>query len=449
MRRVGLEPTRPEGQWLLRPSRRPVAPPPRAVRIVGAGRRPPRNAARPCLKPGRGRAILPAHVGGQKSSTRTTQRVGHGGGSVSRRFSLLALGIAAAVAAAVAGTTGTARSATASVTPLPSSSCGPVVYKGSGSPDYIIASDLPLQGAIRAQTVQISRSILWALAQKGYKAGNLKIGYQSCDDSTAQTGGWDSAKCATNGRLYASNRSVIGVVGTFNSGCAKIIVPILNRANPGPMAMVSPANTNPGLTKKWDPGEPQKYYPTGVRNYARVVATDDFQGPADAMWSKSLGYKKVYVLNDKQTYGFGVASTYRNAAKKLGIQVVGFKGWDAKQSSYEALGNLIKKSGAQAVFLGGIACNNGAKLMQDLKATDPGLKLQMPDGFSDPNANGAIANGAYISVAGQPPKGLTGRGADFIKSFGKQIGTLPNPYSAYGAQAMDVMLNAVAIGGGD
>jgi branched-chain amino acid transport system substrate-binding protein len=368
---------------------------------------------------------------------------------VSKKVSLLALVVVAGVAAALtAGYSGTARSAT-SVTPLPSSSCGPVVYKGSGSPDYIVASDLPLQGAIRHQTVQISRAILWDLANRGWKAGNLKIGYQSCDDSTAQTGGWDSAKCATNARLYSSNRSVIGVVGTFNSGCAKIIVPILNRANPGPVAMVSPANTNPGLTKHWDPGEPQKYYPTGVRNYARVVATDDFQGPADAMWSKSLGYKKVYVLNDKQTYGFGVATTYKNAAKKLGIQVVGFKGWDAKQSSYEALGNLIKKSGAQAVFLGGIACNNGAKLMQDLKATDPGLKLQMPDGFSDPNANGSVANGAYISVAGQPPKGLKGKGADFVKSFGKQIGATPNPYAAYGAQAMDVMLNAVAAGGGD
>ena len=368
---------------------------------------------------------------------------------MSKKVSLLALVVVAGVAAALAaGYSGTARSAT-KVTPLPSSSCGPVVYKGSGSPDYIVASDLPLQGAIRHQTVQISRAILWDLANRGWKAGSLKIGYQSCDDSTAQTGGWDSAKCATNARLYAGNRSVIGVVGTFNSGCAKIIVPILNRANPGPMPMVSPANTNPGLTKHWDPGEPQKYYPTGVRNYARVVATDDFQGPADAMWSKALGYKKVYVLNDKQTYGFGVASTYKNAAKKLGIQVVGFKGWDAKQSSYEALGNLIKKSGAQAVFLGGIACNNGAKLMQDLKATDPGLKLQMPDGFSDPNANGAVANGAYISVAGQPPKGLTGKGADFVKSFGKQIGATPNPYAAYGAQAMDVMLNAVAAGGGD
>ena len=184
---------------------------------------------------------------------------------MSKKFWVLALVGAAAVVAAVAAGYSSSASATSSITPLPSSSCGPVIYKGSGTPDYIVASDLPLQGAIRHQTVQISRAILWELAQKGYKAGTLKIGYQSCDDSTAQTGGWDTAKCATNAHLYASNRSVIGVVGTFNSGCAKIEVPILNRA--GPLPMVSPANTNPGLTKHWEAGEPQKYYPTGVRNY--------------------------------------------------------------------------------------------------------------------------------------------------------------------------------------
>ncbi len=332
------------------------------------------------------------------------------------------------------------------VTPLPSSSCGPVVYKGSGSPDFIVASDLPLQGAIRHQTIEVSRAEIWALQQAGWKAGSYKIGYQSCDDSTAQTGGWDTAKCATNAHLYANNKSVIGVLGTFNSGCAKIEVPVLNRA--GPLAIVSPANTNPGLTKKWAPGEPQKYYPTGTRNYARVVATDDIQGPADAIFAKGAGFKKVFILNDKQTYGFGVASAYQFTAKKIGLQVAGFQGWDAKASSYEALATSIKASGAQVVFLGGIVCNNGAKLMQDIKAVDPKIQLQMPDGFSDPNSNGAVANGAYISVAGEPPNKLTGAGATFVKSFGKQIGTQVNPYAAYGAQAMDVMLQVIAKSGG-
>jgi branched-chain amino acid transport system substrate-binding protein len=368
---------------------------------------------------------------------------------VKKKVSLLAfVGAIAVVAALFAGYSGTAKSAS-TVNALPSSSCGPIVYKGPGKPTFIIASDLPLQGAIRKQTVQISRAMIWALQQKGWKAGSTTIGYQSCDDSTAQSGGWDSAKCATNARLYATNTSVMAVVGTFNSGCAKIEVPILNRAHPGPVLMVSPANTNPGITKKWDPGEPQKYYPTGTRNYARVVATDDVQGPADALWSQVQHWTKVFVLNDKQTYGFGVAKTYQAAAKKLGIKVVGFQGWDAKASSYEALANAIKASGAQAVFLGGIACNNGAKLMQDIKAVNPGIHLQMPDGFSDPNANGAVGNGAYISVAGQPPRSLTGFGATFVKSFGKSIGATPNPYAAYGAQAMLVALQAVAARPGD
>ena len=369
---------------------------------------------------------------------------------MSRKLSVGVLAVAVAViAVVVAGVAGSARSA-AKVSPLPSSSCTPVVYKGSGSPDFIIASDLPLQGAIRHQTIEINRAIIWTLQDKGWKAGSLKIGYQSCDDSTAQTGGWDTGKCATNGHLYASNRSVLGVVGTFNSGCAKIIVPILNRANPGPLAMVSPANTSPGLTTTGpgaDPGEPNKYYPTGVRNYARVVANDQYQGAADAMFTKSLGKTKVYVLNDKQTYGVGVALTYSGAAKKLGLTVLANKGWDAKQSSYEALAQAIKKSGAQVVFLGGIVCNNGAKLMQDIKSVNPGIILQMPDGFSDPNANGAVANGAYISVAGQPPNKLTGKGATFVKQFSKSIGEQANPYAAYGAEAAEVLLNAIAKGG--
>ena len=111
---------------------------------------------------------------------------------MSRKVSLLVLvGAAAIVAAVAAGYTGAARSATASVTPLPSSSCGPVVYKGSGSPDFIVASDLPLQGAIRAQTVQISRARSGRLPRQAGRPASYKIGYQSCDDSTAQTGGWD------------------------------------------------------------------------------------------------------------------------------------------------------------------------------------------------------------------------------------------------------------------
>ena len=154
-----------------------------------------------------------------------------------------------------------------------------------------------------------------------FKAGNYTVGYQGCDDSTAQTGAWDSAKCSSNARAYASERTLIGVLGTFNSGCAKLEVPILNRAPGGPIAMLSSANTNVGLTHNapWNsPGEPGIYYPTGIRNYARVAATDDYQGPAAADLMKAKGIKSVFILNDNQTFGKGVAQAFQ--ARATGAQ---------------------------------------------------------------------------------------------------------------------------------
>ena len=251
---------------------------------------------------------------------------------------------------------------------LPSSSCTAIEYEGDGEPDYLIVSDLPLQGASRTQTVQMVNAIRSVLKQGGFKAGDYNIGYQSCDDSTAQAGSWDSGKCSQNANAYAGNDKVIGVIGTFNSGCAAIIIPVLNQAPDGGIAMISPANTLVCLTEAslaCDKTQPDVYYPSGTRNYARVVAHDAYQGAADAEFTQSLGAKKVYILNDKQAYGLGVATNYQNAAKSLGIEVAGFDAYDPKASSYEALYKKIQATGADAVFIGGLICENGAQLIKD------------------------------------------------------------------------------------
>ena len=155
-------------------------------------------------------------------------------------------------------------------------------------------------------------------------------------------------------------------MGTYNSGCAKIEVPVLNQDPNGPMLMVSHANTNPGLTKAWDPGEPDKYYPTGKRNYARVVTTDDYQGTAAAQFAaQDLKVKKCFVLNDNETYGQGVAQAFVDEAAKQGIKIVGNEAWDAKQPNYTALFEGIKAKNPDCVFLGGIYDNNGGQLIKD------------------------------------------------------------------------------------
>jgi branched-chain amino acid transport system substrate-binding protein len=358
------------------------------------------------------------------------------------------------------GSTGGAGASGGSVEALPASSCTGIEFKGEGEPDALIVSDLPMQGSSRTQTVQMVKAIRYVLEQRSWKAGDLNIAYQVCDDATAQAGKWDSGKCSSNAQAYAGNDAVIGVIGTFNSGCAAIEIPGLNQAANGAIAMVSPANTYVCLTEGGpgcDDSEPDKYYPSGTRNYVRVVANDAFQGAAVAEFAQSQGIKNVYILNDKEAYGLGVATNFRNAAESLGIKVAGFAAWDPKASSYEALMRQVKSSGADALFLGGLVDENGAQVIKDkvsvLGPNDGAVKLLAPDGFTQQSTideSGVDnARGMFLSIAGVPIEELTGDGKTFVEAFRKELGDQPvDPYAAYGAQAAVVLLDAIERAGG-
>jgi branched-chain amino acid transport system substrate-binding protein len=368
---------------------------------------------------------------------------------------LVALGLLAAALALVAAGCGGGDGG-GEVTALPSSACTGIEYEGDGDPDYILASDFPLQGSSRTQTEQIVAAIRYELGQRGWKAGDYNIGFQSCDDATAQAGKWDSGKCSSNANAYAENDSVIGVIGTFNSGCAAIEIPVLNQAPDGGIPMVSPANTYVCLTAAaptCDPTEPDKYYPSGSRNYVRVVANDAYQGAAVAEFAQQQGIKNVYILNDKEAYGLGVATNFQNAAKSIGIEVAGFEAWDPKATSYTSLMNKIKSTGADAVFLGGLIDENGAQVIKDkvavLGPNDGAVKLLMPDGFTTQQTideSGTAADGAYSSVAGQPIDKFVGAAKDFVDGLesGPLSGKSIDPYAIYGGQAAQVMLDAIA-----
>ena len=360
------------------------------------------------------------------------------------------------------GGTGTEQSGGSSgnISALPSSSCTGVEYKGDGEPDVLIATDLPLQGSSRTQTVQIVEAVRYLLEQNNFKAGDHNVAFQACDDSTAQAGKWESGKCSSNAQAYASNEKLVGVIGTFNSGCAQIIIPVLNQAPGGGVAMISPANTLVCITEGGpgcDSTEPDKYYPSGTRNYARVAPHDAYQGAAMAEFAKEQGIKSIYILNDKESYGLGVATNFRNAAQHLGIEIAGFEAWDPKASSYEALFSKIKRTGADAVFLGGLIDENGAKVIKDkvavLGANDGAVKLLAPDGFTTQQTideAGEAAAGMFLSVAGVPIDQFKGKGKEFADSFkaDKLKGKPIDPYAIYGAQAGQVLLDAIAASDG-
>jgi branched-chain amino acid transport system substrate-binding protein len=318
---------------------------------------------------------------------------------------------------------------------------------GGGGPTAKIVSDLPRQGANRAQTTTMVNAINLAIDERNGKAGDIKIEHESLDDATAQAGQWDAAKCAENAQSAAQDDQIIGWIGPFNSGCAAVEIPILNEAG---LAMISPANTYTGLTKPTpDKSEPDKYYPTGERNYARVIVTDVQQGQAGATFMADEGVKTVYILDDKETYGKGVADEFQQAAQDLGIEVLGREGIDGSAPNYRSLMNKIAAADPDAIYFGGIIENNAAQLVKD--KVGAGMSNQEvtfvgPDGiFVDTliTQGGNSVEGIYTSFGGIPPEKLGSAGQDFIDKYEQNYDDAVQPYTAYAYEAANVMLDAI------
>jgi branched-chain amino acid transport system substrate-binding protein len=329
--------------------------------------------------------------------------------------------------------------------------CGGTGTSGGGATTaktVKIMSSLPMTGSSRTQTVQIVNSIQMAIADT--KIPNVTVNFEALDDATAAKGSWDAAQEAENARKAIGDSSVVAYIGTFNSGAAKVSIPLLNSVG---LVMVSPANTYPGLTKpgKGEGNEPNTYYPSGKRNYARVVPADDLQGAVGAVWAKDLGAKKVYIIHDTQLYGKGIADVFRAKAKDLSLTEVGFEGAD-KADNYRAVANKIKDSGADFVYYGGIVDNNPAVLLKDIRSVLPSIKFMGPDGINCAEflkeAGPAADANVYSTFGGVPPEKYTGKAADWLKAYNAKYGAgSPDPYAIYGYEAAKVVLAAISAAG--
>jgi branched-chain amino acid transport system substrate-binding protein len=226
--------------------------------------------------------------------------------------------------------------------------------------------------------------------------------------------------------------------------------------------MISPANTYGCLTEPCAGNEPEKYYPSGKRTYARVAPSDPNQGAVQAKFMQQQGVKSVYILNDKEAYGLGVAKNTEGAVKALGIKVLGFSAFDPKSSNFQALFTKIKNTNPDAIFIGGLIDENSGQLINDkVSVLGPntnkpasaggGVMLFLPDGYTTPaiflRSQGGTpnANGAYFSVAGVGLDKYKGAALEFIDGFKKTLnGAALNPYAILAAQAAQVMLSAIS-----
>jgi branched-chain amino acid transport system substrate-binding protein len=317
-----------------------------------------------------------------------------------------------------------------------------------GDPNVIkVVSSLPRTGSARGQTDTIVNGIAMALEEAGNRVGAFTVKYEDLDDATAAAGQWTAEKEAANADQAIKDPDVMVYIGTYNSGAAKISMPKLNSAN---LLMVSPANTWPGLTKpgKGDPGEPEKYRPSGNVNYVRVVPADDIQGVVSAEWAKKLGLEKVFILDDREVYGKGVADLFKARAEEIGLKILGHEGIDGKAQEFKPLMTKIKAAGPQLIYFGGTTQTQAGQLVKDMLAVGLDAKFMCPDGCYEEAfiaSAGAenLENRALVTFGGLPPERLSGKGASFVEAYRKKFSKDPEGYAVYGYECGKVALEAI------
>lgn len=322
----------------------------------------------------------------------------------------------------------------------------------AGRPGVIkLVSSLPRTGSANAQSTTIVNGIRMAIDEVGGKVGEFTIEYEDWDDASPQRGQWDPALESSNADRAIKDPDVMAYIGTYNSGAAKIAAPKLNAAG---MAMVSPANTYPGLTKPGtgEANEPDVYRPSGKVTYFRVVPADDIQGKVAAQWANEMGVKRAYVLHDRELYGRGIADVFKANAEMLGITVVGYDGIDPKAANFRSLVIKIKNENVDLVYFGGTTQTQAGQIAKDLVAGGLNVKFMVPDGCFEQafieSAGAESLNGrAYITFGGVPAKELTGKGAEFYAAYKAKYNSEPEGYAVYGYEAGRVVIDAIARAG--
>ncbi len=317
---------------------------------------------------------------------------------------------------------------------------------GAAKPKTLtIYSSQPLQGATRAQSEDVVRGEKLALSQAGGKVGLYTIKYVALDDATAAAGQWEPGAVSSNARKAAQDPTTIAYLGEYNSGASAVALPILNQV---PILQVSPSNTYVGLTRSEgaDKGEPDKYYPSGKHTYGRVVPADHIQAAAQVKFMTEQRCTRLFVLNDKETYGSGIARSVAAGATEAGITVLANDGIDRKAQNYRSLAGKIRERSADCFFFGGNTYGGAIQLWKDVYAASPQIKLFGPDGVAESSFYakvGAPGRNTFITVSTLPPKFYPPAAQRFFGVFKETYGKDPETYAVYGYEAMSVVLDAI------
>ena len=268
-----------------------------------------------------------------------------------------------------------------------------VVLAGCGSgagSDTRITSDtlsiytsLPLRGEWAAVGRDVLRGEKLALDDAGGRVGRLTIGLIALDDTSPKTGVWDPGQSAANAHQAAENPTAIAYIGDLDSGASAVSIPITNEIG---IIQVSPLSTYTGLTQPADKGEPDKYYPSGRRTFARLVPAGRLEAAALARWLTGMGINRVALAYDGLQEGLGQGVELQRALQAAHVAVADLVRFDTHDTSGDVASDArdLFRDPSQAVVYAGASVPIALELFRAVHDRDPGEALFATNGVAGP-----------------------------------------------------------------
>jgi branched-chain amino acid transport system substrate-binding protein len=329
--------------------------------------------------------------------------------------------------------------------------CGGVGVSGANEATgnlLAVYSSLPLQGPAAASSAEIVDGERLALAQAGGHVGKFKVGYVSLDDANPQSGKLDPEATSTNAKTAAQDTSTIAYLGELGSPATAVSLPLINAAG---ILQVSPSSPYVGLTSSLDAGqdEPERFYPSGKRSFGRLQPGDPGQADAQLQLMRTLGVRKLYVLDDQDPFALPLAEIVSAQAQRAGIALAAHDSiltTAPTQAAYAGEAEKIARAKPDAVFFAGGTQTGTAALWRALHRAEPKLLLLGTSALEEPAFTGAIGAGGsqtYLTTPILPLADYPPPAARVLADYRRRFGGRPGPYALYGYEAMSVVLDAI------
>jgi branched-chain amino acid transport system substrate-binding protein len=306
---------------------------------------------------------------------------------------------------------------------------------------------VPLDGASAVSSQAVLHGAQMALDRLHGRIGRVRIVLKQLDDAAPTRAEWDPGQTTNAAHIAFADPTAVGYIGDLNSGASAISIPVLNRLA---IPQISPTSTGVGLTSSAPgaaPGEPDKYYPTGIRTFARVAPNDAVQAAVQVGLQRSLGCTKTFVVDDGEVDGEDIATSFDLAARAAGLQVIATQQFNQRATDYRALAASLASAGPDCVLISAITDANAVLVTRELAAAVPSARVFATAGTAESTfARGippALARRLLITSPALGASAYPRAAQELLSEYARRYGT-PEPDAILGYEAASLMLDAIA-----